>query len=52
MTEQAALKCLYLVTRSVDSAGRGRVGWAMPGKPALNAFAITFTARIIPSGLD
>jgi putative transposase len=44
-TEQAALKCLYLVTRSLDPTGRGRARWAMRWKPALNAFAITFADR-------
>ena len=44
-TEQAALKCLYLVTRSLDPTGRGRTRWAMRWKPALNAFAITFGDR-------
>ena len=48
-TEQAALKCLYLVTRSLDPTGRGRARWAIRWKPALNAFAITFEGRIIPS---
>lgn len=48
-TEQAALKCLYLVTRSLDPTGRGRARWAMRWKPALNAFAITFEGRITPS---
>jgi transposase-like protein len=28
-TEQAALKCLYLVTRSLDPTGRGRARWTM-----------------------
>jgi hypothetical protein len=28
-TEQAALKCLYLVTRSLDPTGKGRARWAM-----------------------
>jgi putative transposase len=51
-TEQAALKCLYLVTRSLDPTGRGRARWAMRWKPALNAFAITFNGRIVPSGLN
>ena len=41
-TEQAALKCLYLVTRSLDPTGRGQTRWTMRWKPALNAFAITF----------
>ena len=40
--EQAALKCLYLVTRSLDPTGKGKARWAMRWKPALNAFAITF----------
>nr|WP_020109886.1 IS256 family transposase [Nocardia sp. 348MFTsu5.1] len=49
-TEQAALKCLYLVTRSLDPTGRGKARWAMRWKPALNAFAITFEGRITPTG--
>jgi hypothetical protein len=44
-TEQAALKCLYLVTRSLDPTGRGKTIWAMRWKPALNALAITFNGR-------
>jgi putative transposase len=44
-SEQAALKCLYLVTRSLDPTGRGRARWTMRWKPALNAFAITFADR-------
>jgi putative transposase len=48
-TDQAALKCLYLVTRSLDPTGRGRARWMMRWKPALNAFAITFEGRIVPS---
>jgi putative transposase len=48
-TEQAALKCLYLVTRSLDPTGRGQARWAIRWKPALNAFAITFEGRIVPS---
>src|SRR5680860_926368 len=44
-TEQAAVKCLYLVTRSLDPTGRGRARWTMRWKPALNAFAITFADR-------
>jgi putative transposase len=43
--EQAALKCLYLVTRSLDPTGTGRTRWAVRWKPALNAFAITFADR-------
>jgi putative transposase len=44
-TEQAALKCLYLVTRSLDPTGAGRTRWTMRWKPVLNAFAITFGDR-------
>ena len=44
-TEQAALKCLYLVTRSLDPTGRGQIRWTMRWKPAINAFAITFGDR-------
>jgi putative transposase len=43
--EAAALKCLYLVTRSLDHTGGGRARWVMRWKPALNAFAITFAGR-------
>jgi putative transposase len=46
-TEQAALKCLYLVTRSLDPAGRGRARWAIRWKPALNAFAIWVSPRSV-----
>lgn len=28
-SEQAALKCLYLVTRSLDPTGQGRARWTM-----------------------
>ena len=49
-SDQAALKCLYLVTRSLDPTGRGKARWAMRWKPALNAFAITFEGRINPAG--
>ncbi|MFI6173903.1 IS256 family transposase [Nocardia sp. NPDC051052] len=44
-TEQAALKCLYLVTRSLDPTGQGRARWTQRWKPAVNAFAITFADR-------
>jgi hypothetical protein len=44
-TEAAALKCLYLVTRSLDPTRVGRTRWAIRWKPALNAFAITFADR-------
>ena len=48
-SDQAALKCLYLVTRSLDPTGKGKARWAMRWKPALNAFAITFEGRIHPA---
>jgi putative transposase len=44
-TEAAALKCLYLVTRSLDPTGKGKARWMIRWKPALNAFAITFAGR-------
>jgi putative transposase len=44
-TGQAAINCLYLVTRSLDPTGDGRTRWAMRWEPALNAFAITFADR-------
>jgi putative transposase len=44
-TEQAALKCLYLVTRSLDPTGTGQIRWTMRWKPVINAFAITFGDR-------
>lgn len=47
--EQAALKCLYLVVRSLDPTGKGRKRWMNRWKPALNAFAITFEGRIFPT---
>jgi putative transposase len=40
-----ALKCLYLVTRSLDPTGAGRTRWTMRWKPVLDAFAITFSDR-------
>jgi putative transposase len=43
--EQAALKCLYLVTRTLDSTGGGRARWVIRWEPALNAFVITFAGR-------
>jgi transposase-like protein len=44
-SEAAALKCLYLVTRSLDPKGTGQAKWTMRWKPALNAFAVTFSDR-------
>jgi putative transposase len=47
--EQAALKCLYLVVRSLDPTGKGAHRWMNRWKPALNAFAITFEGRLFPT---
>jgi transposase-like protein len=47
--DQAALKCLYLITRSLDPTGKGRARWVNQWKPALNAFAIAFDGHINPS---
>lgn len=44
-TEQAAMKCLYLVTRSLDPTGKGAARWMVRWKPVINAFAITFGDR-------
>ena len=44
-TEQAAMKCLYLVTRSLDPTGKGAARWMMRWKPVINEFAITFGDR-------
>jgi putative transposase len=41
-TEQAAMKCLYLVTRSLDPTGIGCARWTMRWKPVINVFAVTF----------
>ena len=43
--EAAAMKCLYLTTRSLDPTGHGKARWVVRWKPALNAFAITFAGR-------
>jgi transposase-like protein len=43
--EAAAIKCLYLVTRSLDPTGGGRARRAIRWKPALNAHPITFAGR-------
>jgi putative transposase len=45
-TEQAALKCLYLTTMSLDPTGRGRQRWTNRWKAALNAFEIAFDGRL------
>ena len=48
-TDQAALKCLYLVLRSLDPTGNGRKRWIARWKAPLDAFAITFEVRIFPT---
>ena len=45
-TEQASMKCRYLVTRSLDPKGTGQTRLAERWKPALNAFAVTFADRM------
>lgn len=45
-TEQAAMKCLYMVIISLDPTGRGRQRWSNRWKQALNAFDITFDGRL------
>jgi putative transposase len=47
--EQAALKCLYLTIISLDPTGTGRQRWTNRWKAALNAFAIAFEGRIVPT---
>ncbi len=44
--EQAAMKCPYLVVRSLDPTGSGQQPWISRWKPAPNAFAITFEGRL------
>jgi putative transposase len=43
--DNSALKCLYLMTRSLHPTGRGRARWTIRWKPAFNAFSITFGDR-------
>jgi putative transposase len=44
--EQVAMKCLYLVIRSLDPKGTGQERWMNRWKPALNAFAMTCEGRL------
>jgi putative transposase len=44
--KQAAIKCLYLTTMSLDPTGRGRQRWTNRWKAALNAFDIAFDGRL------
>lgn len=48
-SEQAALKCLYLVVRSLDPTGQGPRCWTIRWKPALNAFEFMFEGRLHPT---
>jgi putative transposase len=43
--EQAALKCPYLVTRSLDPTRIGKTRWTLRWNLPLTAFAITFGDR-------
>ena len=46
-TEQAALKTLYLVTRSMDPKGTGQARWVTRWKDGPSTrFAVTFADRI------
>ena len=45
-SENAALKCVYLAVMSLDPTGTGRKRWVTRWKAALNAFEITFEARL------
>jgi putative transposase len=45
-SEQAALKSLYLTTRSLDPKGTGQQRWMTRWKPALNVLAIVFADRM------
>ena len=49
-SDQAALKCLYLVARSLDPQGRANPRWANRWKSARDVFAITFPGRLDPEG--
>lgn len=49
--DAAALKCLYLVTRSLAPTGKGQARWVIRWKRPLNAFAITFAGRIGPTNI-
>jgi putative transposase len=45
-TETAAMKILYLVTRSLDPKGTGQQRWMNRWKPVLNVLAVVFADRI------
>ena len=50
MTEQAALKCLYLAIMSLDPTGRAAERWINRWKAVLSAFHITFDGRLSAGG--
>ena len=43
--EQAALTCVYVVTRSLDPTGKGQARWNLSWTRSLNAVATTFADR-------
>jgi transposase-like protein len=45
-SEQAALKTLYLTTRSLDPKGTGQKRWMTRWKPVLNVLAVVFADRM------
>ena len=45
-SEQAALKTLYLTTRSLDPKGTGQKRWMTRSKPVLNVLAVVFADRM------
>jgi hypothetical protein len=47
--EQAALKCVYLATMSIDPTGKGRKRWVSRWKAPLNALELAFPGRLITS---
>ena len=46
VSEESALKFMYLTVRSLDPSGAGARRWMTRWKPALNAFAIVFGDRL------
>lgn len=46
VSQDSALKFLYLTARSLDPSGAGAVRWITRWKPVLNAFAIVFGDRL------
>lgn len=50
-SENAALKTLYLTTRSLDPKGTGQQRWMTRWKPVLNVLAIVFADRMPTANL-